>query len=161
MASNNPDGRPTKYRDEYCKLAYQFCLLGATDARLAENFEVTEQTLNNWKTEHPEFFESIKEGREVADAKVADALYNRAIGYSHPDVDIRTVSVGIGVSKIVTTDIIKHYPPDTGAAMAWLKNRQPKQWRDKQEVALSTPDGAPLVVRFATAEELAPKHGDE
>jgi hypothetical protein len=27
----------------------------------------------------------------------------------------------------------KHYPPDTAAAIIWLKNRQPERWRDKIE----------------------------
>ena len=25
----------------------------------------------------------------------------------------------------------EHYPPDTQAASLWLRNRQPRQWRDK------------------------------
>ena len=29
---------------------------------------------------------------------------------------------------------VEHYPPDTGAAMAWLKNRQKGKWRDKQDI---------------------------
>ena len=28
----------------------------------------------------------------------------------------------------------EHYPPDTTAAIFWLKNRQPEKWRDKKEV---------------------------
>ncbi|MNQ95572.1 hypothetical protein D3C85_1111360 [compost metagenome] len=27
-----------------------------------------------------------------------------------------------------------YYPPDAGAAMNWLKNRQGKKWRDKQDI---------------------------
>jgi hypothetical protein len=30
--------------------------------------------------------------------------------------------------------------PDTTAAIFWLKNRQPSQWRDKQEVELTVSD---------------------
>ncbi len=28
-------------------------------------------------------------------------------------------------------EYIKHYPPDPAAAIFWLKNRQPKRWRDR------------------------------
>lgn len=31
-------------------------------------------------------------------------------------------------------EYIEHYPPDTTAAIFWLKNRQPAKWRDKKEV---------------------------
>lgn len=131
-----PIGRPSNYRKEYAEQAYKFCLLGATDARLGEFFGVSEQTINAWKTAHPEFLESLKKGKEVADAEIAHALFHRAKGYSHPEVDVKMYE---GV--IIQTDLIKHYPPDTGAAMAWLKNRQPNQWRDRQEVDHSSTDG--------------------
>ena len=29
---------------------------------------------------------------------------------------------------------VKHYPPDTNAALAWLSRRQPEKWKDRQEV---------------------------
>ena len=119
--------RPTDYKEEYNALAYKYCLLGATDKKLADFFGVTEQTINNWKKDHPVFFESIKRGKEIADAEIAEALFHRAKGYSHPDVHISNYQ-GI----ITKTDITKHYPPDTGAAFIWLKNRA--GWTDKQAV---------------------------
>lgn len=120
-------GAPTLYREQYAEQAYKLCLLGSTDAELADFFNVTEQTVNNWKTAHPEFFESIRKGKEIADAEVADSLYQRAKGYSHPEDKIFQYE---GAPVVVPT--IKHYPPDTAAAIIWLKNRQPKKWRDKQ-----------------------------
>ncbi len=137
-------GRPTSYRAEYAEQARKFCLLGATDKRLAELFEVSEVTLNAWKKEHPEFLKSLKEGKELADANVASSLYHRAIGYSHAEDDIRALNGGI-----VITPTIKHYPPDTAAATLWLKNRQPQVWRDKVDAELSGPNGGPIQHRVA------------
>ena len=122
-------GRPSRYKAEYDDQAYKFCLLGATDARLGEFFGVSEQTINAWKAAHPTFLESIKRGKEVADAEIAHALYHRAKGYSHEAVKIFN-----NQGEIITESYTEHYPPDTGAAMAWLKNRQPNHWRDKQDV---------------------------
>src|ERR1051325_6581857 len=81
-------GRPTEYKPEYCVQVEKLCKLGATDKELADFFDVTEQTINNWKSEHDEFFESIKRGKVLADAEVANKLYHRAIGYSHDAVKI-------------------------------------------------------------------------
>lgn len=125
----HPGGRPTKYETRFNTQAYRHCLLGATDKDLAELFEVEETTINNWKIEHPKFFESIKKGKADADAKVADSLFKRANGYSHSDVDIKMFE-----GEIITTKLVKHYPPDTTAAIFWLKNRQKNKWRDKTEV---------------------------
>lgn len=129
MTVKKKEGRPSKYKPEYSAQAYKLCLLGATDKDLAKFFEVEESTLNNWKKDHPEFLESIKEGKDQADAVVAQSLFHRATGYSHKDVDIRMYK-----GKIVTTPLTKHYPPDSTAAIFWLKNRQPEKWRDKQEI---------------------------
>ena len=123
----NKGGRPTDYKKIYNEQARKLCLLGSTDKSLADFFNVSEATINNWKIEHPKFLESIREGKEVADANVANALYNRAIGFSHPDTHISNYQ-----GEITQTPVIKHYPADTGAAFIWLKNRS--TWRDKQEV---------------------------
>lgn len=122
-------GRPTDYKEEYNDLANKFAKLGATDKQMCEFFEVSEVTFNAWKKKYPEFLKSINEGKLTADANVAHALYHRAIGYEHPEDDIRSVN-----GEIVITPTIKHYPPDSTAALFWLKNRQKEQWRDKTEV---------------------------
>ena len=124
-------GRPTKYKAEYAEQVYKLCLLGHTDAEIALFFEVNEDTVNEWKKVHPEFSESIKRGKQFADGNVADSLYQRAMGYSHEDVDIKVIE-----GNIVMTPLIKHYPPDTAAAIFWLKNRQKAKWRDKQDLSI-------------------------
>lgn len=124
-----PVGRPSKYKPEYNEQARKLCLLGYTDAELADFFGVNTDTINAWKVDHPEFSVSIGLGKELADAEVVDSLYNRAKGYSHPDVDIKVIQ-----NQIVETQLVKHYPPDTTAASLWLRNRQGKNWRDKIEV---------------------------
>lgn len=119
-------GRPSSFKEEYLDLAYKFALLGATDKQMAYFFDVSEVTLNAWKKEYPEFLKSLKKGKDLADAEVAKALYHRAKGYSHPEIDIKMY-----MGEIIETPITKHYPPDTGACMAWLKNRQPDKFRDR------------------------------
>lgn len=122
-------GTPTKYREEYDELAYKYCLLGADDKDLARNFDVCERTINNWKEEFPSFLQSLKNGKEIADSEVAKSLYQRAKGYSHPDEKIFNDN---GCPLVVPTE--KHYPPDTGAAMAWLSNRQRHKWKARQSI---------------------------
>lgn len=124
-----PAGRPTQYKPEYAKQTFRLCLLGATDASLAEFFEVSEVTINAWKNKHPEFLNAIRRGKEEADSKIAEALYHRAKGYRHPDCKI-VADAKTGDEHIV--EYTKHYPPDTAAAFIWLKNRA--GWRDKQDV---------------------------
>ena len=122
-------GRPSKYREEFDIQAYKLCLLGATDEELAGFFEVNVDSIYEWKKVHPSFSETIKKGKEVADATVAESLYKRATGYNHAAVKIFNDN---GSEMIVP--YVEHYPPDPTSMIFWLKNRQPAKWRDKQEV---------------------------
>jgi hypothetical protein len=120
--------RPSKYKPEHAEQAAKLCKLGATDAQLADFFEVSVSTINLWKIEHPEFSESVKVPKAEADACVEQSLYRRAMGYEHDETDIRVVG-----GEVVMTPIRKHYPPDSTAMIFWLKNRKPAEWRDKIE----------------------------
>jgi len=55
----------------------------------------------------------VAKGRGPADAQVAYAVFRKATGYERNGV---------------------WYPPDTTAAIFWLKNRRRDQWRDKVDV---------------------------
>lgn len=126
----------SKYKPEYDEQAYKLCLLGAIDAQLADFFGVTETTINNWKNDHPTFFESLKRGKMLADADVAHSLYQRAKGYSCLETKIATHEGRITDQ----VDVVKHYPPDATSAIFFLKNRQPKMWRDKTESVVTLND---------------------
>ena len=126
-------GRPSKYKPEYAEQALKLCRLGAKDTELADFFHVSEQTINAWKEAYPEFLESLKEGKGLADAEVADKLFKRATGYEHTAVKISASPDG----KEHITEYVEKYPPDTTAAIFWLKNRRPDLWRDKTEQAHS------------------------
>lgn len=127
-------GRPPIYRKEFVEQARKLCLLGATDEAIANFFEVSLSCIDKWKVAHPEFLRALKEGKQVADSLVADKLFNRALGYKHKELKVFN-----NQGEILTFECEKEYPPDTTAAIFWLKNRQPQLWRDRveQKVVLS------------------------
>lgn len=124
-----PVGRPAAYRPEFAEEAYRRCLLGATDEDLAQYFGVNSSMLNRWKQSHKEFRESLRNGKDYADSFVAASLYRRAIGYSCQETIAHVID-----GQVVLTEVVRNYPPDTTACIFWLKNRQPRQWRDKVEL---------------------------
>lgn len=138
----SPVGRPTKYRPDYHPVwVEKLAKLGATDIEIAEAFEVSTSTIRDWIGLYPEFSLSRKKGKMFADAEVASKLFHRATGYEHPDVDIKVVD-----GQIVITDLVKHYAPDTTAAIFWLKNRQPAKWRDRPPEATDNDESKPVKV---------------
>jgi hypothetical protein len=66
----------------------------------------------------------------LADAEVAAKLYERACGYVVNAVELYRQDDG---SVLQVPYQIEH-PPDTTAASLWLRNRQPRLWRDKHKI---------------------------
>lgn len=138
-------GRKTLYKKEFDNMAYKLCLLGYTDDDLADFFEVTKQTINNWKHDHESFFDSLTRGKSQADAEVANALYNRAIGLVvKEDAVTRDGNV---------VSLNKELPPDASAAKHWLSNRQPKHWRKDNDHNLNISSIEPLIIIRTESED--------
>ena len=122
-------GRTPSYTPDYCPIAYKFCLLGATNEDLADVFEVSRNTIGNWLARYPEFKKAAQDGRDVADADVAQALLQKATGFSHEDVKILLKD-----GEAEQIEYNRYFPPDTQAAIFWLRNRRRKQWRERIEL---------------------------
>lgn len=139
-------GRPTKYKEEYNDQVYRLCLLGATDKDIAQFFDVCEATVNNWKIEFPEFLESLKKGKELADMQVAAKLFDRATGAVIKQQQAHKLKRTIyengrkveEFEEIEVVDLMQEQPPDTTALIFWLKNRKSTQWRDKIDHDVTT-----------------------
>lgn len=124
-------GRPTDFKPKFVEQARKLCELGATDMELAEFFGIEVRTLYRWKHDHQDFCQALIAGKDACDNRVERSLYNRAVGYSFPAVKI---FMPAGAEAPVYAPYTEHVPPDTGAAMNWLKNRRGDQWREKQEI---------------------------
>ena len=133
-------GRPSKYKEDMDEQVFRLASLGLTNPQICIALNISHATLDNWNKEHTDFRDSIQAGKKVADEKVIESLYRKACGYSHPDAHITNYQ-GI----ITETPIIKHYPPDTGACVFWLKNRQ--GWRDVYRTEHTGEGGGPIVLK--------------
>lgn len=146
-------GRPTEYKDSYDEQAFKLCLLGATDKEIADFFEVSETTVNNWKLQHPSFLESLKNGKTIADAEIANSLYNRAKGvivkhqqaFKMKETFYEEGKKSSESETIEIVDLEQELPPDTTAAIFWLKNRAKATWREKQE-AIEVEDDSEITI---------------
>jgi hypothetical protein len=74
---------------------------------------------------YPEFGASLKMGKNQADERMERSLYERGLGYSYDAVKI---FLPYGSKEPIYAPYIEHVPPDTTAAIFWLKNRDPARW---------------------------------
>lgn len=148
-------GRPTAYKAEYVEQARKLCELGATDVELADFFKVSIRTISDWRVRHADFLQALNLGKEVADKRVTTSLYQRAMGYTF---DAEKIFMPAGSKQPVRVAYREHVPPDTTACIFWLKNRQPEDWRDRQQHEHTGKNGGPIQtvdLSKATDEQLA------
>jgi len=134
IKAKHPGGRPSKFDKLNWEVIRKMYRFGFTDLEVCKAVGIDESTLTKWKQTKPEFFTSLKDWKKDADGIIEKSLYERGIGYSHPDVHISNYQ-----GTITKTKITKHYAPDPTSMIFWLKNRQPGQWRDKQEIDFTKP----------------------
>jgi len=102
-------GRKSDFRPEYILIAKACARFGAIEDEIANELNIGPATLDRWKQKYPEFRCALKAGKEASDDRVERSLYQLAIGWNGQ-------------------------PPNTTAAIFWLKNRRPDRWRDVQQV---------------------------
>jgi hypothetical protein len=123
-------GRPSVYKPEYAEAARSFCTMGATNETLAAQFEVSRSTIDRWIAAIPDFRHAVQQGREAANGAVVSALFARATG-----MERKMTRVFCHNGQPITVDYMVELPPDVRACMFWLRNRQPRQWRESRPLA--------------------------
>lgn len=141
-----PAGRPSAYQPEFADQARKLCLLGATDDEIADFLGVNVRSVYRWKKSQPEFCQALKDGKVVADTDVASRLNERARGFEYDEavpIKVKTVLYDGGkrVSEIERVEVVMVHrvvPPDTTACIFWLKNRRSQDWRDRQNLDVTS-----------------------
>lgn len=134
----NKGGRPKediikKYNIDLKRLE-KIAAYGATNAFLANLYEVGESTISDWIKNDERFSGAIKKGKEVADKAVVKSLFKRALGYSYNETTHERMKIeGAETPAIKVKVVRKQIHPDTTACIFWLKNRRGEDWRDVRE----------------------------
>lgn len=130
-AKGNKGGRPHKLDLRHVPIIKAAYENGLTDGEVAGMLHVSIDTVQRFRQSSEEIRGPLKVAKDIADDRVERSLYERAIGYSHPESKI--FDHGADKPPLVV-ETIRYYPPDTAAAFIWLKNRRPNSWRDHHEV---------------------------
>ncbi len=140
-------GRPATFKEEYVEEARKLAALGATDIEIADFFEIDVRTLYRWKHSYPALCQSLNEGKKKADERVINSLFQKAVGYEQDAVKI---FMPAGAEKPVYAEYREKIAPDTTAAIFWLKNRRPDEWRDKVQNEHTGADGGAIKTESTT-----------
>ena len=145
---------------------------GLTVEEIAKNMKISRSTLRAWMKKYPDIQTALKNARAYADARVENALFTRAVGYTKTlkkPIKVRRWLVENG-RKVGEEEVIEyaneevHVPPDMGAIAFYLKNRLPESWKDRRiEVPDEDKDEAGMVCLrlLNTAEKKVREAADE
>lgn len=123
---------------------------GLTDEQIATNMGINVATLYRWKNEFCDIRNALKEGKDVADRQVENALFKSALGYTFDEVTKELKDDELVVTKVVHKEV----QPNTTAQIFWLKNRKRAEWRDRVENAITGADGGAVKVETLTESDV-------
>lgn len=152
-------GRPSTYGSERAVVAGKCAKYGLTDFEIADVLGVSVSTIYKWLTQYEDFAEALKIGKELPDERVKRSLFHRAVGYSFEAKKIFCNKDG----DVTEVPYIEHVPPDTTAAIFWLKNRDAANWRESgsngsiqgEEISIQNAPIQLLARVFGVAERIA------
>lgn len=130
---------PSVITNDMCDQVEKLCQLGMSDAELADFFSVSEKTIGDWYLDHAGFRAAVIEGRAMQTARVADAMYQRALGFSYTEEKSHVID-----GEIQTVSLRKQALPDVGAQARILAAHRPDTWGNKQVNTLQGPNGESL-----------------
>lgn len=101
---------------------------GYTYKDIAKKIGISSSAFNRWRNRYPQFNQAMKEGREIVDYKVENALLKSALGYETKETKV-TILMRYGkVVEETKETTTREVVPNVTAIQTWLYNRLPDKW---------------------------------
>ena len=127
LAKYDDDG----YDENLLREAKELALLGLANTQMCKVWGITQSKFNEWEKD-PRFREALEAGRTVADARVANSLFRRAIGMTWFEDHVKIVG-----GKAEKVRVERYTPPDPWACVKWLALRQPQRWSETKKMEMT------------------------
>lgn len=123
---------------------------GLSNDQIAENMGIDRATFYRWANKYSDFGDVLKRTKEITVYEVEDAMFKAAKGYFVEET--KTITNKDGKTLRIETNK-KWIPPNTTAQIFYLKNKDPDNWRERNDLSLTASNGV-----LESLLEL--KHGD-
>ncbi|SUJ19197.1 Uncharacterised protein [Sphingobacterium spiritivorum] len=105
---------------------------GYDDCQIAELLDLSAPHFSTLKTSISELSKALKKGRQPLEVLVENSLFKRATGLKVKTTVRKWVVMPDEKGEFQNVEVVQEteteLPPDTGAAMAWLKHKKPEMW---------------------------------
>ena len=144
---------------------------GLTKEEIAEQMGTSRSTLAEWEKKCPDISDALKNARAYADARVENALFKKAVGYTvKVPREIRHKHIKYNsdgrkteeIEDVEITMVDEYVHPELGAIAFYLKNRMPDKYRDKwPEISKDEQEQAGRIALSAFAQAVAAVMDDD
>jgi len=104
---------------------------GVQEKKIIQALDVSIDAFYRYKKTKKELYDTLLYSKELADLEVENAVFKKATGriiLTETKTEITALPDGSKQEK--TTETKKETPPDTKAAIFWLKHRKKSKWND-------------------------------
>lgn len=131
----NPKSKEYWEQEDNLKKITEWYGDGLNKDDVASNMGITRTTLWKWEKESTHILNAVHAGSKVKTEKVVNAMFKRAIGYDHVDIEYRYDENG---NEYPYRKFRKHYPAEPSLIKYYANNTDPKNWKDKVDYSDTT-----------------------
>lgn len=145
------------------KIVQRICELIQEDTytvvEICQKVRISEATYYEWKANKAEFSEALEKANDILIDKMLivakKSLFKLVGGYEYDEKKTVTVNDGSNNPKIKEQTIIKkQVAPNLGAIIHLQTNKDPENWKNRQNTEVTGKDGKDLIpARILTKEE--------
>lgn len=124
---------------------------GYTYTDIANRIGIDLSTLRRWRVQYSEIEHALKQGREIIDYKVENALLKSALGYKKKEVKV-TTTIRYGKTIETVKEVTdKEQAPNVSAIQCWLYNRLPDKWKKNRDQLIELDEDTKIQVTVTRA----------
>lgn len=107
---------------------------GEPEKKIAKKCGVSLAMWHIYKNNSKAFKMLVNNNKREADIKAENSLNKLVNGYHEYSEELIKIRVNRDEEVIKIVKVKKYYPPNQASIAFWLKNRRPKQWKDKTDI---------------------------
>lgn len=124
-----------KYSEELTEKICKHLKKGNTVTTTCQAVGIHKDTFYDWMKKKSDFSDAIKKAQSIADKKVENALFKMATGtFKYEERHYESIYIDKIKPGTLKKTIKKTLAPNITAQIFYLKNRQPDEWMDKQDI---------------------------
>lgn len=139
--------------EEGCVILTGWVRDGYSPNDIAKNIGVSRQTLDKWIKSSETMQDAIRQGSDLVNYRVENALLKSALGYKTKNVTVTTIMRYGKVVEEQRQEEVVDVPPNVAAVKMWLYNKKPRDWMPESKIVDVDTDDSAITVEVINMQD--------